>query len=195
MVRPRSGRGIRQWEAAGAGLRCAKVRAEAAWWPFRTSLRRHSEGAGPDLVRGAMSRLETGANAYSCVAASRRDEALPRAPDTSPAEEQSQGGGRGQGTCAGGGQRGSFGLQQPEGAGIREPPLSFMVGADRRTAESITKKLVVTATSAAVAAQISNSLTEKKVSGQGGGSRGAPLQQAPDCFPLVGCIVVSVWNI
>lgn len=31
----------------------------------------------------------------------------------------------------------------------------------------------------AVAAQISNSLTEKKVSGQGGGSRGAPLQRAP----------------
>ena len=47
----------------------------------------------------------------------------------------------------------------------------------------------------AVAAQISNSLTEKIVSGQGGGSRGAPLQQAPDCFPFLGCIVVSVWNI
>lgn len=130
MVRPRSGRGIRQWEAAGAGLRRARVRAAAAWRPLRTSLRRHSEGAGPDLVRGAMSRLETGANASSWVAASRRDEALPRAPDTSPAEEQSQGSGRGQRTCAGGGQRGSFGLQQPEGAGIREPPLSFKLKND-----------------------------------------------------------------
>nr|XP_019822436.1 PREDICTED: probable ATP-dependent RNA helicase DDX43 [Bos indicus] len=77
-----------------------------------------------------MSRLETGANASSWVAASRRDEALPRAPDTSPAEEQSQGSGRGQRTCAGGGQRGSFGLQQPEGAGIREPPLSFKLKND-----------------------------------------------------------------
>ncbi|KAI4581698.1 hypothetical protein MJG53_009223 [Ovis ammon polii x Ovis aries] len=77
-----------------------------------------------------MSRPETGANASSWVAASRRDEALPRAPDTRPAEEPSQGGGRGQRTCAGGGQRGSFGLQQPEGAGIRVPPLSFKLKND-----------------------------------------------------------------
>lgn len=130
LVRPRSGRGTRQWEAAGAGRRRARAGAATAWRPLRTSLRRHSEGAGPDLVRGAMSRPETGANASSWVAASRRDEALPRAPDTRPAEEPSQGGGRGQRTCAGGGQRGSFGLQQPEGAGIRVPPLSFKLKND-----------------------------------------------------------------
>ena len=87
-------------------------------------------GAGPDLVRGAMSRLETGANASSWVAASRRDEALLWAPNTRPAEELSQGAGRGQRTCAGGGRRGPFGPQQPEGAGIREPPLSFKLKND-----------------------------------------------------------------
>ncbi|CAN0164399.1 unnamed protein product [Rangifer tarandus platyrhynchus] len=72
-----------------------------------------------------MSRPETGANASSWVAASRRDEALLRAPNTRSAEALSQGAGRGQRTCAGGGRRGSFGLQQPEGTGIGEPPLSF----------------------------------------------------------------------
>ncbi|KAB0355725.1 hypothetical protein FD755_021666 [Muntiacus reevesi] len=77
-----------------------------------------------------MSRPETGANASSWVAASRRDEALPRAPNTRPAEELSQGAERGQRTCAGGGRRGSFGLQQPEGTGIREPPLSFKLKND-----------------------------------------------------------------
>nr|XP_020767057.1 probable ATP-dependent RNA helicase DDX43 isoform X3 [Odocoileus virginianus texanus] len=77
-----------------------------------------------------MSRPETGANASSWVAASRRDESLLRAPNTRPAEELSQGSGRGQRTCAGGGRRGSFGLQQPEGPGIREPPLSFKLKND-----------------------------------------------------------------
>ncbi|KAF4025035.1 hypothetical protein G4228_017060 [Cervus hanglu yarkandensis] len=77
-----------------------------------------------------MSRPETGANASSWVAASRQDEALPQAPNTRPAEELSQGAGRGQRTCAGGGRRGSLGLQQPEGTGIREPPLSFKLKND-----------------------------------------------------------------
>lgn len=125
---------LRAWHPPMGGGRggapARKAGAATAWRPLRTSLRRHSEGAGPDLVRGAMSRPETGANASSWVAASRRDEALPRAPDTRPAEEPSQGGGRGQRTCAGGGQRGSFGLQQPEGAGIRVPPLSFKLKND-----------------------------------------------------------------
>ena len=47
----------------------------------------------------------------------------------------------------------------------------------------------------AVAAQISNSLTEKKVSGQGGSSGGAPLQRAPQPLSPSACIVFSVWNI
>uniref|UniRef100_A0A8C6E4S9 RNA helicase n=1 Tax=Moschus moschiferus TaxID=68415 RepID=A0A8C6E4S9_MOSMO len=76
-----------------------------------------------------MSRPETGANASSGVVASRREDALPRAPDMRPAEEPSRGGGRGQRTCAGGGQRVSC-LPQPEGAGIREPPLSFKLKND-----------------------------------------------------------------
>ncbi|XP_057384268.1 probable ATP-dependent RNA helicase DDX43 isoform X2 [Balaenoptera acutorostrata] len=72
-----------------------------------------------------MSRPEAGANASSWVAASRRSAALRRAPERRPEKEPSQGGRGGQKAGGGGGWRGPSGVQQPVGAGFREPPLSF----------------------------------------------------------------------
>ncbi|XP_036728155.1 probable ATP-dependent RNA helicase DDX43 isoform X1 [Balaenoptera musculus] len=77
-----------------------------------------------------MSRPEAGANASSWVVASRRSAALRRAPERRPEKEPSQGGRGGQKAGGGGGWRGPSGVQQPVGAGFREPPLSFKLKND-----------------------------------------------------------------
>ncbi|KAJ8776947.1 hypothetical protein J1605_014965 [Eschrichtius robustus] len=84
----------------------------------------------PDPVRGAMSRPEASVNASSWVVASRRSAALRRAPERRPEKEPSQGGRGGQKAGGGGGWRGPSAVQQPVGAGFREPPLSFKLKND-----------------------------------------------------------------
>ncbi|XP_068407703.1 probable ATP-dependent RNA helicase DDX43 isoform X1 [Eschrichtius robustus] len=77
-----------------------------------------------------MSRPEASVNASSWVVASRRSAALRRAPERRPEKEPSQGGRGGQKAGGGGGWRGPSAVQQPVGAGFREPPLSFKLKND-----------------------------------------------------------------